>query len=99
MTNATDSKVLVVCWDGADWDMINPLLDGGELPNLAAFTQQGVMGDMVSTRPLMKSMVYNSVATGKYADKHCVFGTHEICDFGKASRPVTSDSRRAKAFW
>ena len=99
MTNSNGRKVLLVCWEGADWNVITPLLDRGELPNLAAFTEQGVMGDMFSTRPLMKPTVFNTVATGKYGDKHGVFGTHEVCDFGKGLRPVTSDSRRAKAFW
>jgi len=99
MANAGNGKVLLVCWDDANWDLVNPLLDAGELPHLGALTHQGVMGDMVSSWPLMRPMVYNSVATGKHADKHGVFGTHEISDHGRSLRPVTSASRRTKAFW
>ena len=102
MMNASQAKctrILLVGWHAAGWDVITPLLDRGELPNLARVLQQGVMGSMTSVRPLMEPMVYSSLATGKYPEKHGIFGTHEIGGHGKLARPITSLSRRAKAFW
>ncbi len=99
MRNPTTSKVLLVGWNAAGWDVITPLLDGGELPNLAGLIKTGAMGGMTSSRPLMEPMVYTSVATGKYPSKHGIFGTHEVYDHGRSVRPITSQSRRAKAFW
>ena len=32
-------KVLLIGWDAADWKVINPLLDGGEMPNLERIAQ------------------------------------------------------------
>jgi predicted AlkP superfamily phosphohydrolase/phosphomutase len=29
------AKILLVGWDAADWKIIHPLLDRGEMPNLA----------------------------------------------------------------
>ena len=30
------SRVLVIGWDGADWRILDPLIERGALPNLAA---------------------------------------------------------------
>ncbi|KKN61106.1 hypothetical protein LCGC14_0525250 [marine sediment metagenome] len=98
-SNPKDQKVLLVGWHAAGWDVITPLLDRGELPNLARVLEQGVMGSMTSVRPVMEPMVYSSLATGKYPEKHGIFGTHEMGSYGQSFRPITSLSRRAKAFW
>ena len=99
MSSATDEKVLLVGWDSADWDLVSPLLESGELPHLAHLIKVGVMGAMTSPKPLMEPMVYTSLATGKHPDKHGVLGTHEVTDRGRALRPITNQTRRSKAFW
>jgi len=99
MAHPKRRKVVLVGWDAASWDFIHPLLDGGELPALAQCIEQGVMGTMSSLPPLVPSVVYNSVATGKYADKHGVLSAREVAEDHATVRPVTGRSRRAKAFW
>jgi hypothetical protein len=27
------TRVLVVCWEGADWGMLHPLIDSGQMPH------------------------------------------------------------------
>jgi tetratricopeptide (TPR) repeat protein len=98
-SNPTKSKVLIVGWHSAGWELITPLLDRGELPNLGKLVSEGVMGTMMAIRPVMEPMVYTSLATGKYPAKHGILGTHEVFDHGRGSRPIGSHSRRAKAFW
>ena len=98
-SNSTNPKILLINWQAAGWDVITPLLERGELPNLARLVAAGVMGPMTSIRPLMEPMVHTSLATGKYPNKHGIFGTHEVCDHGRRTRAITSQSRRAKAFW
>ena len=56
------------------------------------------MGRVVGASPVIGSMLYNSVATGKYADKHGVLGLRDIDADGTIKR-VDSHSRRTKAFW
>ena len=46
-------KVLLIGWDGADWEMINPLLDGGELPHLSKVVQSGVIGNLATLSPCL----------------------------------------------
>ena len=43
-------KILLVGWDAADWRIATPLLDRGQMPHLARFVEQGVMGDLASRR-------------------------------------------------
>src|SRR4030095_11131452 len=38
-----DRKVLLIGWDAADWEHINPLLEEGLMPTLDAFINRGVM--------------------------------------------------------
>ena len=72
MARRSDEKVLLVGWDGADWPLLGPLLEAGELPQLARLVAQGVSGDLGSAAPLVPSMLWTSLATGKRPQKHGV---------------------------
>jgi predicted AlkP superfamily phosphohydrolase/phosphomutase/tetratricopeptide (TPR) repeat protein len=95
------SKVLLVGWDAADWQVINPLIEAGEMPVLSGLIDGGVMGDLATLEPVLSPMLWNSVATGKRADAHGVLGFTEVwkSQRGDRVRPVTSTSRRVKALW
>ena len=97
-TGTSDRRVLLVGWHLASWELINPLLDQGKLPNLQSLVDKGVMGGLQTKRPLIENVVYNSLATGRYADKHGVFGPLEV---GPDNSIRRSDglSRSADALW
>jgi predicted AlkP superfamily phosphohydrolase/phosphomutase/tetratricopeptide (TPR) repeat protein len=99
MLNALGKKVLLIGWDAADWKIINPLLDQGLLPTLNEFVNQGVMGNLATLRPILSPMLWNSIATGKRADKHGILGFMEPDPQTGSVRPVTSTSRKVKALW
>lgn len=92
-------RILLVGWDAADWKIIHPLLDRGEMPHLARLIEGGVMGDITTLEPILSPMLWNSIATGKYADQHGILGFTEVDPERKNVRPVTSTSRRTKAIW
>ena len=96
--DASDQRVLLLGWNLASWEIINPLLDGGQLPNLQSLVENGVMGSLRTQRPLINHVVYNSLATGKYADKHGVFGPLEV-GTDNSIRQSDSLSRHTDAFW
>jgi len=98
MHEISNRRTVLVGWDAADWDLLNPLLDCGQLPHLQALVEHGVMGTMRTRGPLIGPLVYSSVATGKYADKHGILGPLEVRGDGSIG-PTTSESRTAKAFW
>lgn len=91
-------RVLLVGWDAADWHMIDPLLDKGEMPALAHVLQNGVRAPIRTLHPIISPILWNSIATGKRADKHDIFGFVEPDGRG-GLRPVSSTSRKAKAIW
>lgn len=98
--SATEIKrVLLVGWDGADWQVINPLLDAGRMPNLERIVTTGVMGNLASLFPQLSPMLWTSIATGKRPFQHGVLGFTEPNPHGAGIRPVTSLSRRTRAIW
>lgn len=92
-------KVLLIGWDAADWKVINPLIDRGEMPVLSRFIDEGVIGDITTLQPILSPMLWNSIATGKRADKHGILGFTEVAPKTGEVRPATSYSRKVKALW
>jgi tetratricopeptide (TPR) repeat protein len=91
--------VLLIGWDGADWNLIHPLLDAGQMPHLARLVETGVIANLATLHPCLSPMLWTSVATGKTADKHGICGFLEPQPDGAGVRPVASTSRRTKALW
>ncbi len=57
------------------------------------------MGNLATLQPVLSPMLWNSVATGKLADKHGIHGFIEPDPLNGGARPYTSTSRRCKALW
>jgi predicted AlkP superfamily phosphohydrolase/phosphomutase/tetratricopeptide (TPR) repeat protein len=96
---AQKRKVLLIGWDAADWEHITPLLEEGLMPTLDAFINRGVMGNLATLQPILSPMLWNSVATGKFADKHGIHGFIEPDPVNGGARPYTSTARKCKALW
>src|SRR5882724_7431144 len=92
-------KVLLIGWDAADWEHITPLLEEGLMPTLDSLINRGVMGNLATLQPILSPMLWNSVATGKLADKHGIHGFIEPDPVNGGARPYTSTSRKCKALW
>jgi hypothetical protein len=67
-------RVLLVAWDGADWKIIRPLLEGHELPALARLLETGASGDLETIWPTLSPVIWTSVATGTSVEKHGIRG-------------------------
>ncbi len=99
MTTLKPKRVLLIGWDAADWQMIQPLMDSGQMPNMKRFVDEGVSGNVATLQPPLSPMLWTSVVTGKHADKHGVLGFAEVDDATGKVRPVTSTGRTCKAIW
>ena len=99
MSKRLAKKVLLIGWDGADWQMIRPLLAEGKMPTLQALLKGGVSGNLATIQPILSPMLWNSIATGKRADKHGIHGFLEPKPDRTGTRPVTSTTRTCKAVW
>ena len=96
---AAAKKVLLIGWDAADWKVIEPLMEAGEMPNLQKLVDGGVMGNIATLQPVLSPMLWTSIATGKRAYKHGIHGFSEPCPNTGAIRPITNLSRSTKAVW
>ena len=92
-------KVLLIGWDAADWEHINPLIEQDMLPTLGQLIEEGVMGNLATLQPVLSPMLWNSIATGKHAYKHGIHGFIEPDRHNGGARPYSSYSRKARALW
>jgi len=91
-------RLLLVHWDAAEWKILHPLIDAGNMPALNRLVEEGVSGELLSTRPLVPAMLCTSLMTGKRAWQHRVCHAME---FGPRGRTVTisATARRTAALW
>ncbi|MBL7147242.1 MAG: alkaline phosphatase family protein [Nanoarchaeota archaeon] len=71
-------KVVVLFLDGGTWDIIDPLLKVGKLPNLDKLIKKGTRATIKSTIPPLTSFVWPSILTGKGAGKHGVYSFYSL---------------------
>ena len=99
MTQTSGKKILLIGWDAADWEMIDPLLESGQMPALAQLIQGGMRGNLATLQPVLSPMLWTSIATGKRANQHGICGFTEPLPDASGIGPVRSTSRKCKAIW
>jgi len=68
-----EKKVLVIGLDGATFDLIEPWVAEGKLPNLGALMKQGSWGHLISTLQSNSAQAWSTFVTGLNAGKHGIF--------------------------
>jgi predicted AlkP superfamily phosphohydrolase/phosphomutase/tetratricopeptide (TPR) repeat protein len=96
---ARRQRLLLVGWDSADWKIIHPLLDAGELPGLARLVETGTSGNLTTLEPQLSPMLWTSIATGKMAYHHGVPGFTEVDPGTGAVVPVSAATRKCRTLW
>ncbi len=93
------ARILLVGWDGADWQTALPLMAAGRMPNLARLTRAGAWGDLRSNDPMFSPLLWTTIATGKAPTEHGI-ADFLVKDKATSQRhPITSDFRKVKALW
>jgi predicted AlkP superfamily phosphohydrolase/phosphomutase len=92
-------KVFVLGLDGATWDVLEPLLGEGLLPNLARLRKHGVSGSLRSVFPPLSPVAWTGVMTGKNSGKHGIFEFLEHGHDPLAGRVNSSRSIQAELLW
>lgn len=92
-------NLVVVGLDGASFELIDPWIGEGELPNIAKIKKEGVWANMSSVLPPVTSPNWKCYSTGKNPGKLGVFWWQNI-DWrnGKVYYPVTRMSEN-KEVW
>ncbi|MCH2180281.1 MAG: alkaline phosphatase family protein, partial [Mariniblastus sp.] len=99
MSVKSDSKILLIGWDAADWKVINQLISEGKMPTLKSLIDRGSSGNLRTLRPVFSPMLWTSIATGKRPFKHGITGFIEPTPDRKRVQPMTNLSRSSKAIW
>ena len=92
------SRVILMAWDGADWRILDPLLEQGALPNLQALIDRGQRDVLRSTVPTHSWSAWPSFLTGVDPVDHGVFDILETVPGTHKQYPVTYKSIKARTF-
>jgi predicted AlkP superfamily phosphohydrolase/phosphomutase len=82
-------RVLVVGWDGADWDVLDPFLAAGELPALQSLIDRGRRGVSRSCLPSHSWAAWPTFLTGRDPGGHGVFDILEYKPGAMLRAPVS----------
>lgn len=84
------------------WDVAEPLMEAGRLPNLARLVQAGVGGDLRSYTPTFSPVLWTSIATGVPPLDHGILYFSEVNEQNVPKPdglPYTSNCRKVPAIW
>ncbi|HWR71740.1 MAG TPA: alkaline phosphatase family protein, partial [Nitrospirota bacterium] len=92
-------KVIIIGWDGATFDIINPLVAAGRLPNVAYLMKNGVWGRMESTIPPLTPTAWTSLSTGVNPGKHAIFDAMLYSPEARRMSFVNASMRKCAPVW
>ncbi|HTT45300.1 MAG TPA: alkaline phosphatase family protein [Thermoplasmata archaeon] len=91
-------RFLVLGLDGGTFDLLDPLMQAGELPYLQSLVHRGVRAPLRSVYPAKTIPAWYSFATGKDPGELGIFGFTEP-DGGPGHSRLVQTFRPAEAFW
>lgn len=91
--------VLFVGLDGGDWELLEPWIAAGKLPNLARLRREGTWGSLATETPPLSPLLWTSMMTGVPPLEHGVLDFSRFRPGSGVREPITRDERRAPAIW
>ncbi len=92
-------RLLLVGLDGADWDIIDPLMEAGRMPNLKRLVDGGIRARLKTITPVLSPIIWTSIATGVGPARHGIIDFLATSSTTGRQIPVTSNMRKVKALW
>jgi predicted AlkP superfamily phosphohydrolase/phosphomutase len=93
------AKLVVIGLDGASWDLLEPWIQAGDLPNLKAFRDGASWGTMMSVVPYLSPTAWTSAVTGVNPGRHGIFDFQRRLPGQPAIVTETAKSRRSPPIW
>lgn len=81
----TGLRVVLVGLDGADWQVLQPMIDRGELPAFAAMMRRGVSGELRPFPHANSSGLWASIYTGTLPSRHGIKDFYRVRVAGMGS--------------
>src|SRR6476646_3550549 len=92
-------NVFVLGLDGATWQVLEPLIQDGLMPNLASLRKRGSWGDLRSVFPPLSPVAWTGVITGKNSGKHGIFEFVEHAHNPLEGRVNSSRQIQSQVLW
>ncbi len=68
-----DKKIIILGFDGMSPDIVEPMMEAGELPNFQKLKDQGAYRHLATTNPSQSPVAWSGFATGQNPGKNGVF--------------------------
>jgi predicted AlkP superfamily phosphohydrolase/phosphomutase len=98
-TNLKNRKVAVFGLDGITFDLLQPWIDEGRLPNLARLIAEGTSGRLRSTIPPVSASAWASFATGTNPGQHGMIDFTYPAEDSYEIQVSNGQTRTAPALW
>lgn len=91
--------VLFVGLDGADWQLMEPWIASGAMPNLARLRREGTWGELETETPPLSPLLWTTMMTGVSPLEHGVLDFSRFQPGTGEREPVTREEREVPAIW
>ncbi|SMO53817.1 alkaline phosphatase family protein [Halorubrum cibi] len=91
-------RAFVLGLDGVPWPLIEPWIEGGDLPAFAELVEKGASGPLRSTTPANTPVAWPSIATGTWPDRHGLYEFMKL-DADYSQRPYNREDLRQPPLW
>ncbi len=92
-------RIILFGIDGATWDVIDPLLAEGKLPNMAKLIESGTRANLKTLTPTDSPRIWTSILTGVLPEIHGIESFVVKIPDAEYSTLPSSNMRKAKALW
>lgn len=93
------NKLLVIGLDGASFNVLDPLIEKSQLPNIGALISTGSRANLETTFPPITAVAWSSFMTGKNPGKHGIFEFVRRDHHSKRELAVNASFRHGRAIW
>ncbi len=94
-----NNPLVFIGLDGAEWAVIKPMIERGELPNIKKLMDTGIHTGLINTGALISPPVWTTYVTGEYPRAHGILDHVFPFDGSKLTQLVNSTLRLKPALW
>jgi predicted AlkP superfamily phosphohydrolase/phosphomutase len=92
-------RIFMIGIDGGSWDIVKPLAERGDLPNLERLMREGAWGVLKSTFPPVTCPAWLTFSTGMRPSRLGIYGFFELARGTNRLRYHTAKDQPFKEFW
>ncbi len=91
-------KIVLLGFDGANWETIDPLIEKGKLPYLKQLKESSAWADFKTFKPAKSNVIWTSIVTGKDMLKHGIMDFTYLKKNG-IQVPYRKSQRKVPTIW